>query len=119
MDWNKINLKYPRAFNKFYAECIFKEFTVEMKENCDPSDITILPKENDLRRLFDFFDQQQIEIWILRIGSAIVYEIQTIWDGGDIYMSHSKEIDEFFNTRIEAEIGAFEIAFKILEEKLN
>ena len=101
MNWNNIEVKYPKAFNK-WKEWAFYHRTQEIGR---------------IRRLYDFFDKQKIVI-------SIVWVMHTTEDRLEYYYDFaidniaSFESDKHYATRTEAEEKAFEKAFEILENKL-
>jgi len=115
MSWQEINKKYPKAWN------IYMNWFSEQNygENLDFA---------FNRDLYDFFDEQEIFIWI---GPEIQYtrEIDEndnnphycIDDWGYDIHDHSYTLASGYEckTRQEAEQAAFEKAFEILENKLK
>lgn len=68
-----------------------------------------------VRRLYDFFDDQEIYINILRAPD----EYDRIWGWNHISLDYDRtDLPTLLKTRTEAESRAFEEAFKILEGRV-
>jgi hypothetical protein len=100
MDLNKIREKCPKAWEKL-REWDFKR-----------------PAINHWRRLYDFFDEQDIHVLpYLDVGDMDDWGFDcSIKNGSN---NHLTLISSKGATRPEAEANAFEKAFEILEERLN
>ena len=96
MNWEKIQEKYPKAFSYLKETSHY-----DVKET---------------RRLYDFFDKNDIfiEISIDKVDRWF-YDIFGCYDSGNIFKiaENSKYL-----IRSNAETAAFEKAFEILEQKL-
>ena len=110
MNWENIKTKYPKAFDK-YSEWLE-----------DPTEITeygflVYIEMNDKhtivndRYLYDFFDEQGINI---SIGAFLGFDYR-IYQKANTLASNKIT----FDTRTLAEEKAFEKAFEILENKLG
>ena len=102
MNWKEINNKYPKASNKWNDWS--KNYPLQY----------VCSSDNELRILYDFFDEQGIYIFPLRgyyhfKGLGLGYEIQ----------ENRRHRQHGFKTRKETEQAAFEKAFEILENKLK
>ena len=100
MDWNKIEERHPKAYDKLNI-WICDKFNSEGE------------KDYFLERwLFDFFDEQDIYIELTWGGKCWRYDIIN-----PIYCNNLGYSKEKYKTRTEAEEKAFEKAFEILENK--
>ena len=112
MKWEEIKIKFPIAFNKLIASTVPRDSISAL--NVDAY-IKWLDSGFYFRSLYDFFDSFDIFVEILhnessphedKFLSVLQFE-NNVLNKGDVY-----------KTRKEAEEFAFELAFKLLNEKV-
>lgn len=104
MDWYEIEYLYPQSYKKF-VESMFPNIGV--------ISVSIL-KYYDLKKLFQFFDNQEIYLNIEMINMYLwSYNIncgnKTIFNSNDSFKKTRGEIEE---------VGFYE-CFRLLEKKIN
>jgi hypothetical protein len=112
MNWKEIS-KCPKAWRKLFEK--YKGLTYDVIPNAPDGEVVLYsehyPSDSrfELRKLFDFFDEQELNI-----------EIGIDWNNlGYIYRIGCGTWVQSYSTRTEAEEKAFTKAFQLLEEKLN
>lgn len=126
MNWKEIAKSTPKAFkalNEWYGEGLL-EF--HPKENrfghsfTDGVHVVCMWNDFEVRDLYDFFDDQEIYVWVMRDNHRLV---QNFYCGIVIGDAEITSFDDFdipnFKTRTEAETAAFTKAFELLEQKLR
>lgn len=116
INWNKIKTRYPNSY-KYYIEW-----------NCakNPDCPSAKCYEHSLRNLYDFFDANNLNVFISAdyYPNGVNWLYQILWHTPDYTETHY--LDQFdgtgkygdnneYKTREEAEIAAFNHAFKLLE----
>jgi hypothetical protein len=103
----------------------FQEETLEiMKQHLVSNEAVSNIIQDNVRSLFDFFDEQEIYITITRnyLASAFEWDIQSVGEPDvqmkSMLMTIRKKSDVKFSSRKEAEMSAISEAFKILEATL-
>ncbi len=150
MNWNKIKEQYPKAFKKFQDWCIRSKDAFNIEFSTDNDDLrdgfmfewtvekrgkfarqkTSLFMQEDIRTLYDFFDEQGIIIEIgldseftdengeVTIPECFYYQLyHNVRDATEDLSPAGYNAG--YKTRTEAETAAFEKAFEILETKLG
>ena len=126
MNWQNIKTKYPKAFERLIkwlacsVEVKIEKTNLVTYVPALPGHVVTRKDTMPLRRLYDFFDEQGIYVWItLPFGTD---EGLDIFDG-EIRLVNGNYLFERISvcgtkTRTLAEEQAFLQAFKILEDKL-
>lgn len=120
IDFKKIQKECPKSWEllKGWANKLLIGFKTKMQLGGENTEEIVLPIMDDtlaeamvqaqFRNLFDFFDSNNTKVFIYDIPDS----------GKFVYYINSGENSEPYNSRIEAEIAAFEAASQVLEGSL-
>jgi len=119
LDWKKIKETYPKSF----AELVKDHETNELWGHIDNPKVWggfVDEEHYVMRHLFDFFDKRKIMISInvdyTRIGYGSPLFQYSVQNFGNFYPA---TLSELYYTRQDAEVEAFNKAFKLLEQNLK